>query len=344
MTAASTDWDFAKDAASDPQAPKAPPEWESRIIVTPSVWYTDAPPKRDWLLRDSRTRRGVLPLGKVGQIIAEGGAGKTIALIQAAIALATCTPWLGTFLPEKEGRSLLVLGEEDALEAQRRIYNARRSANTPTPPDGSIVVLPLAGVVCAMIESDERGDVVDAPFLPWLVDYLTKNGPFSLVGIDPLSRFAGPKAETDNAAATRFIQALESLIVPSGGATVLNLHHVNKMSRSSGHLDASSGRGSSAFVDGARWQASLGVERVKLEHREEQERLGEIVTFTVTKSNYAMKPEPVLLRRDRDHGGALHELDAADLAAVNEARKAKAATKPAGDNGGTVPPGRRDLA
>ena len=57
-----------------------------------------------------------------------------------------------------------------------------------------------------------------------------------------------------------------------------------------------------------------------------------------------MKPEPVLLRRDRDHGGALHELDAADLAAVNEARKAKAATKPAGDNGGTVPPGRRDLA
>ena len=44
------------------------------------------------------------------------------------------------------------------------------------------------------------------------------------------------------------------------------------------------------------------------------------MTFAVTKSNYAAKPDPVLLRRDLDHGGALVPLDEADLATVAGAR------------------------
>jgi RecA-family ATPase len=175
-----------------------------------------------------------------------------------------------------------------------------------------------------MIETDQFGNTSDAAFAHWLRSYVQANGPFTLVAIDPLSRFAGSKAETDNAAATRFIQACESVAALTG-ATVLIAHHTNKMSRAAGQLDSTAGRGSSAFVDGARWQSALSVEHLNLDDHEERQRLGDLVTFAVTKSNYAMKPEPILLRRDVDNGGALVLLDDADRELVQRSRSGSAA-------------------
>jgi RecA-family ATPase len=135
------------------------------------------------------------------------------------------------------------------------------------------------------LELDAAGNLVEAPFLPWVRDYANA-GAFRLVAIDPLSRFGGPDVETDNAAATRFIQSLESLAASDRG--VLNAHHTNKVARGkNGIVDATAGRGSSGLVDGSRWQCALSVERLELEGAEERERLGEVVTFAVTKSNYA---------------------------------------------------------
>ncbi len=76
------------------------------------------------------------------------------------------------------------------------------------------------------------------------------------------------------------------------------------------------------LIDGPRWQCALTVERLTVDASEEAERLGEVVTFRITKSNYAPKPEPILLRREVDHGGALRPLDEADCAAVEKARAA----------------------
>jgi hypothetical protein len=169
-----------------------------------------------------------------------------------------------------------------------------------------------------MLARDERGNAMETEFLRWLRTYV-EAGAFRLVVVDPLSRFAGPDAEKDNAVATRFVQALESLAAPD--RSILNAHHVNKLSRGAGGtVDGSSGRGSSAFVDGARWQCGLSVERIKLDGAEEQARLGEVVTFDVTKSNYAAKPDPVILRRNLDHGGALVPVDGADIEAITAAR------------------------
>jgi RecA-family ATPase len=270
-----------------------------------------------------------LPLGKVAQLIAEGGAGKTMLLCQLAVSVATGARFLRAFDVPKPGRVLLVLGEEDAEESRRRLYraaNANRETAPPTP--GSIVVLPLAGVVCPMVELGADGNLVEAPFARWLRQYVDSND-FRLIVVDPLSRFAGPTAETDNAAATRFIQSLESLVKPS--TTVLNAHHVNKVSRGKdGHLDATSGRGSSAFVDGARWQCALGVEHLEHASSEERARLGEVVTLAVTKSNYAVKPDPVVLRYDHDNGGALVPLSDEDLATVEAARTSAALRTPRG--------------
>jgi len=61
--------------------------------------------------------------------------------------------------------------------------------------------------------------------------------------------------------------------------------------------------------------AAVGIERLTLESAEEQDALGEVVTFAVTKSNYAAKPDRVLLRRDAS-GAALLPLDNADVARV----------------------------
>ncbi len=325
---------FGAGPDTDAEPPPQPSTWERLILPVPEAFFTTAPPSRAWLLRDSRTRAGVLPLGKVGQCIAEGGAGKTMAAFQLAIAVATGTPWLGTFdvaIPgepgedgkrrPRTGRALVIVGEEDADEAHRRLYRARRATGAPIPPHGSIVVLPLHGVPAPMLMRDDHGEPTDAPFLRWLRAYLETNGQWDLIVVDPLSRFAGPDAEIDNAVATRFVQSLESIATLTG-ATVIVCHHTNKLSRRGGAVEAVAGRGSSALVDGVRWQCSLGVERYKFDDPEAQARLGEIVTWANPKTNYSRRADDVLLRHDLDNGGALVPIDDADREALRDLRDA----------------------
>lgn len=302
--------------------------WLERVAQCTDEWFTKSPPKRVWLLRDDRTQNsdGTLPQGKVGLLLAEGGIGKTMLLLQLAIAIATATPWLGTLSVPSEGRVLALLGEEDLEESVRRSFRARRSSNARIPEPRSIVVLPLAGLPCSMVETDDRGNPIDAPFLLWLRSFVGTHGPFKSVLVDPLSRFAGADAEIDNASATRFVQALESIATETG-ATVIVAHHVNKAARGNGAaVTSASSRGSSAITDGVRWVASLSSERVPCEDAETAARLGEIVTFAVTKSNYSKKGEPLLLRRDHDNGGALLPLDESDLEVLRQAREAAAPT------------------
>lgn len=297
--------------------------WGQRVQSVPAEWFTTAPPKRRWFLRDARTRLsdGVLPLGKVGLLVAEGGGGKTMALAQLAVATATGTRWLGALDVVASGRVLLILGEEDAEEVRRRVHHAAGAVGCPRPPDDSIVALPLAGVLSEMICHDPHGNPIDAEFLAWLRRYLAASEGWRLIIVDPLSRFAGLDAEKDNARATRFIEALESLAAQVD-ATVLCAHHTPKVNRGVGAAGGPpTGRGVTALSDGARWVAALTVERVSGLEGEAAERLGEVVTVAVTKTNYARAPSPVRLRRDFEHGGALVPLDDTDAEMIEAARK-----------------------
>lgn len=303
--------------------------WGDHVVPAPAAWFEKAPGPRAWLLRDARraTADGLLPLGKVGQLIAEGGAGKTMLACQLALAVATGERWLGWFDVAARGRVLLALGEEDTEEIHRRLFRARAAGRTAIPPEGSIVTLPLAGVPAAMLEKDDRGNLCETAFLRWLRTWMKVNGPWSLVIVDPLSRFAGPDAEIDNAAATRFIQALES-IASETGATVLVAHHTTKASRNGQQVVGASGRGASALFDGARWQCSLGIEKIDTGGpADEQERLGEIAVLTFTKSNYSRRAEPLLLRRDGTNGGALLPLDELDAEMVEKVRSGESAAE-----------------
>lgn len=268
-----------------------------------------------------------------------------MACVQLALAVATGRRWLagaggqgagGFEVPtEGTGHVLLALGEEDAEEVHRRVYNAALAMGLGeaerTHALARIIVLPLAGQHVSLTHAaDATGASPETAAATELREKMRGSGiDWRLVVLDPLSRFAGPDAEKDNAAATRFIETAETFCKLAGEPTVLVVHHSAQHAR--GELgkggrdrDASQvARGATGITDGARWVASL--DSLRSEAGEGLEHLAEL---HVVKNNYA-KPmrEPVTLRRNRDHGGALHELDAVDRAKVLEALKAKAATK-----------------
>ena len=321
MTAATTtdtEPNSGVDLAEEVQAEPNP--LDRLWMPAPADWYTTAPPARRWLFRDGRQpdAPGVFPLGKAGQLVAAGGVGKTMSLVSLARAVTLGSPWLGTFPCSEPGPVALVLGEEDAEEAHRRIYNeARRSG---APPAGSIVVVPLAGVNCALLGRDTCGNPVETPFAAWLRERIAASGiDFRLIVVDPMSRFAGLEAEKDNAIGTRYVQICESLTTPT--RSVLSSHHTPQSARGKGATEAPRGRGVTAAFDGFRWEAALASEDVA----GADEHLREIVRLTFTKSNYSKKPEPLLLRRG-DYG-ALLPLDETDRELLAEA-KASASERP----------------
>ncbi len=314
-------------------AGEAPPEAAQPVrIEAVSVgadWYDVEPRPREYLLHDERTdeRDGVIPLGVAAMLAARGGGGKTMLLAQLAIAVATATPWLGAWSPTAPGRVLLALGEEDADEARRRLHYAARAACV-SPPEGSIAVMPLRGVECALLARSRTGDPVETPWLGALRDYVQRHGPWSLVALDPLSRFGGAEAETSNAWGTRLVQAAESLIAPSGGATVLLAHHTAQWARRKNADDrdeATAARGVTGLVDGPRWTGVMTVDRVPFEERDVRRRLGRIVTLSAPKANYSPEGDAVVCRYG-EHG-VLVPLDDEDRNLVEQAR-ANAQTRP----------------
>lgn len=284
------------------------------------------PPARRWLLDrpDEETNGarhvGVLPLGKVGMLIAAGGVGKTMALIQFGLAVATGRKWLDYFGVVNEGRVLLALGEEDEEEIWRRVYQAalamRLTDAQVEKARRNIVALPLAGTVVNLIKSED-GETAETAIMSALKKRLNDGPDWRALVFDPLSRFAGFDSEKDNAAATTFISVMESFTKAPGRPTVLIAHHTNKASRQEGaeRGNAANARGASALVDGVRWAASLDP------------LTDGTVSFKVTKTNYSMGFDPVVLTRDSDHGGFLRVQSQAEATAVMDRaheRKTKA--------------------
>ena len=266
-------------------------------------WLTgEQPPKRPALLTngDHTEPSPFLVRGKTGLLVAPGGGGKTGVLTQLAVAVAAGTQWLGHNVT-KPGKVLLALGEEDNEEMQRRIHHAYN--NQPERGDDladrvadNLRPMPLYATNPRFMEPPGPTTLGDeTPFYRNLVDYLEDNGPWSLVIIDPASRFMGAEVETDNAAATRFVELLEAMTQVEGAPTVLAAHHTNKGALGADRTDQGAARGSSALVDGVRWVANL--ERYDKDERGDlPDDLRDWRRLRVTKTNYTARPEPIALR------------------------------------------------
>jgi hypothetical protein len=344
--------------------PPEPDPFADRWKPLDPTWLGEKPPDRTWLLRrpaDDKgdTSAGFLPLGKVGMVVAKGGAGKTMALVQLALAVATGRDWLDYSTPTT-GRVLLALGEEDETELRRRVHYAF-DAMWPEPtgsPDNvkrltrereaareairrRVVALPLAGLPVAFVRTDPRlREVSQTEALEYLRKRLADDSgePWRLIVLDPLSRFAGVETETDNAAATRFVQAIESLTEAPGNPTVLVAHHTTKTSRKGEDpaLDATAARGASALTDGVRWVLSMLPEKPDVPGIPSP-----FVHLELVKSNYSPPAPRVTVVRE-DHG-TLRTMNAAERAKRDEKREGIAerakrdATKSAKSTGTGVP-------
>lgn len=261
------------------------------------------PPPRRWLLRhptrngvpvDDRHGDGLLPLGKVGVLLAAGGVGKTRALIQLAVAVITGRPWFGHFDIDRgaSGDVLLALAEEDQEEVDRRLFDVANSMSLTEDErrevERRLVVLPLVGRQCAVATMSNGGEIKSTRIVDDLLRRM-KGRTWSLAVFDPLSRWAGLPIDVDNTNATFVVTQLERVAIATG-ATVLVAHHTNSASRKEGRADS---RGATAITDGARWVASLTED-------------GDAVKFRQTKSNYSRPmPEGEALRLIRSPGGAL---------------------------------------
>lgn len=241
-----------------------------------------------------------LPMGRVGLLAGQGGIGKSWLSIQLAVCLALAdTEWRhewcgvpGWTVPRNmAGPSLVVLAEEDRDEAVRRVMLAawlavqRKGADgrpdRPVPgtadlPPGlldvlarRVVLVPLAtaGDVSLMqadvnVKHGEPTRYTPTPTHGALRARIgaKHNGErWRLVVLDPLAQLGCPN-ENDAGAASAFMRHAAGLLadVDEGERPFcMVVHHANK--RDEG---GSSGvRGSSAFVDAARWVGRL--ERVK---------------------------------------------------------------------------------
>ena len=314
----------------------APEPWRWLAEAGPE-WLTSAPKQRRWLL-SKIDGTGVLPLGKVGMFAAAGGVGKTMALTQLALAVASGRAWLNTYTTPNPGAVLLALAEEDAEEMQRRLFNAARmmelTAEETALAARRVVVLPLAGQRVALVQG-EGGEVKDTLYLEEMRTRLaTMRDPaglpveWRLIILDPLSRWAGADTEKDNAAATRFVEAAETIALKApGGPTVLVAHHTSKASRVDGaDGNATAPRGVTGLVDGVRWVAEMDDARAEGEAASI-----ECVKLRIpSKSNYSrLGGQPLLLVRDRDHGGALRPPSEDEAEAIANAREAQEAGRTA---------------
>jgi hypothetical protein len=272
-------------------APPVDPFLRWRSMREIGDWLDVAPPPRTWLLR--RDGKGALARGIVALLVAPGGRGKSMLLVQLALAIATGRTWLDAYDVAEPGRVVLALAEEDLAEVRRRLYWAARalelSDDERRAASELIVPLGLSGELVGLVHSDPSGNVHPTHVHAALLRRL-QSAEHACVILDPLSRWA-PDVEGSNAAATSAVQALEQLTKAPGAPTVIVAHHTSQWSRREGNKGESAGaRGVTGLTDGVRFVAALtGVKPDEL-------------AFVVSKSNYAAHGEPIDLVRDPDGG------------------------------------------
>lgn len=275
------------------------------------------PPKKAMLLEylsDNEVNvTGFLPKGIVAMIAGAGGLGKTHLLAQLAISVATGTPWLETYTTtkycgaDKKGNVFLGLGENQYDDIQRVLYKAAKKIRNHNPDivetdpllEAGKRIMPYSfcGQNAAFIE-DGKPSRYFHDFKRRLIECAPKDG-WTLIILDPVSRLMGADAESDNAAATRFIALLEELTIDlPGNPTILFAHHVNKGAVKGSENEASQAdaRGSSAITDGVRWQ--LNLKKYTEGNGTNKKTDPRKVTLEMTKSNFTILSLPMTICKD----------------------------------------------
>ena len=272
------------------------------------------------LLRSKPTPRrflieNTLPRGVVALHAAAGATGKSLSVLQLAVALATGCDWLG--LPVSERASTLILAaEDDRGEIHRRLlaivdhhwpdvsgYMADARQRAIEAIERCVFVIDRVGEdnrLTAQIDREMTRTAMAQQIIDTAQAMPQQPG---LIVLDPLARFDGGDPNLSDHA-TRIIEAAEA-IRKATEATILLPHHVNKASMKDSDAGQEAIRGSSGLVDGARWVSLMATLR-----RDESKRYGiqpedasNFVSFRVVKGNYGPPLDLIWLKREQ--GGVL---------------------------------------
>ena len=258
------------------------------------TWDPNAPrpAKREFLINDG----GLFPLMAISTLAGLGGSMKSAMAIMLGLYGALGQAWNGWLVPE--GQTLILSGEDDAAEFQRRMGGY---ANTCFPKENFALIqsrvhcLPLAGLGVRLTEI-RSGSPQMTEFTKAVIDVINKlnrNGQprVRLVVMDHARLLIGGDLNASENA-TAGMEAGTHIALETGAAVVL-IAHSPKSAASPGRTSNDFGMndvlGSGAFVDNSRFTAAMTPLVI-----DEQKNFGltpeqakELLAFRVLKSNYS---------------------------------------------------------
>lgn len=253
-------------------------------------------PDREWLLT------GVLPLGRVGALVATGGTGKSQLLLQLGVSVATGHPLCEQWNVGETGSALLLFAEDDRDDVHRRLHVIRKrlcvSVNNFDKDAGQRLLIPsIVARNNQLTRALPRSGVEPTDYIDRLQLVMQQIKDLRLVVFDPASRFRGG-IENSAEDVTRFVEQLER-VAKETGVTVLVAHHARKGTSKADEPTQDHARGSSALSDGVRWQMNLGplVKELTKKHGVKAEEGYRYLFAKVTKTNYSPPVDGVVLYR-----------------------------------------------
>lgn len=240
----------------------------------------------------------VLPgllLGGLGLLVAPGGTGKSYLALDMAISMAIGRSIAGGLFPATQpGKVVYLAGEENDRLLAERLRGMLDMTERARPELQNLVLLPMSGENCLLISKGQPTD------LQGELEKLSQGT--RLIIVDPIRRLHDGE-ENDSATMTQLVITLETLAKKTGAA-VIGIHHANRASVGDTSSQNAS-RGSSALVDGARWQINLSKldEKTATTHGVSEVERQQYIALDFAKGNYLPPTARSWLKRQP--GGAL---------------------------------------
>jgi len=229
-----------------------------------------------------------------GLIVAPGGTGKTFFGLDVAVSVALGRDIAGGLFPATTpAKAVYVAAEESGRMLARRLrILTRADERTSEDLHRNLLVLPLLGEDGHLIKKGEA--------TPLFEQVKAHAAGARLIIVDPV-RLLHDGEENDSTSAALFVKVMGQL-AKACGAAVIGIHHANRASSdNAGSQNAA--RGSSALVDGARWQLNLSrmSDKDAKDHDVPDAERIRYVALDVAKANYLASSPRRWLKRD-DHG------------------------------------------